>query len=84
VKNKICNQLGPSSSLVINVSSISAAMGVPQGFQHKQEIEELSKRMISIIDQTKKDLNMRSWLHMPKTSLLYWYYYKKLCKYEAQ
>jgi hypothetical protein len=84
VKNKICNQLGPSSSLAINVSSISAAMGVLQGFQHKQEIEELSKRMISMIDQTKKDLNMRSWLHMPKTSLLYWYYYKELCKYEAQ
>jgi hypothetical protein len=82
VKNKIFKQLGPSSSLAINISSISA-MGVPQGFQHKQEIEELIKRMISMIDQTKKDLNMRSWLHMPKTSLSYWYY-KESCKYEAQ
>ena len=82
VKNKIFKQLGPSSSLAINISSISA-MGVPQGFQHKQEIEELIKRMISMIDQTKKDLKMRSWLHMPKTSLSYWYY-KELCQYEAQ
>lgn len=37
VKSKICKEVGPSSSLLINVSCISASTGVPQGFQHKQE-----------------------------------------------
>ena len=38
----------------------SFAINVPHYFQHKHEAEALIKWMISMIDQTKKDLNMRS------------------------
>lgn len=83
-----CNQLGPSSSLAINVAFISAAMGVPQGFQHKQEIEELSKRIEDDFNDWSNEERLKHEklvAQMPKTSLLYWYYsYKELCKYEAQ
>jgi hypothetical protein len=43
----------------------------------------LIKKLLSMVDQTKKDLKMSSWLHMPPTSLEY-QYYKVLCvEYEA-
>jgi hypothetical protein len=43
----------------------------------------LIKKMLSIIDQTKKDLKMSGWIHMPKGSEEY-EYYKALCgNYEA-
>jgi hypothetical protein len=45
--------------------------------------EELNNKLLSTIDQTKKDLNMNSWVHMPKSSVEY-QYYKLLCgNYEA-
>ena len=34
----------------------------------KVECEMLIKKLMSIVDHTKKDLNMSSWLHMPPTS----------------
>ena len=34
--------------------------------------------LLSVVDQTKKDLNMNSWVHMPKGSVEY-QYYKMLC-----
>jgi hypothetical protein len=47
------------------------------------ECEMLIKKLLSMVDQTKKDLKMRSWLHMPPTSDEY-QYYKLLCgHYEA-
>jgi hypothetical protein len=49
----------------------------------KVEFEMLIKKLLSMVDQTKKDLNMSGWLHMPPTSLEY-QYYKLLCgDYEA-
>jgi hypothetical protein len=49
----------------------------------KVEFEMLIKKLLSMVDQTKKDLNMSGWLHMPPTSLEY-QYYKMLCgDYEA-
>ena len=44
----------------------------------KVECEMLIKKLLSMVDQTKKDLKMRGWLHMPPTSLEY-QYYKLLC-----
>jgi hypothetical protein len=44
----------------------------------KVECEMLIKKLLSMIDQTKKDLKMSSWLHMPPTSDEY-QYYKLLC-----
>jgi hypothetical protein len=38
----------------------------------------LIKKLMSMVDQTKKDLKMSGWLHMPSTSLEY-QYYKLLC-----
>jgi hypothetical protein len=34
----------------------------------KVECEMLIKKLLSMVDQTKKDLKMSSWLHMPPTS----------------
>ena len=49
----------------------------------KVEFEMLIKKLLSMVDQTKKVLNMSGWLHMPPTSLEY-QYYKLLCgDYEA-
>jgi hypothetical protein len=49
----------------------------------KVECEMLIKKLLSMVDQTKKDLKMSSWLHMPPTSYEY-QYYKLLCGgYEA-
>ena len=49
----------------------------------KVECEMLIKKLMSIVDHTKKDLNMSSWLHMPPTSDEC-QYYKMLCgHYEA-
>jgi len=45
---------------------------------HKVECEMLIKKLLSMVDQTKKDLKMRGWLHMPPTSDEY-QYYKLLC-----
>jgi hypothetical protein len=44
----------------------------------KVECEMLIKKLLSMVDQTKKDLKMSSWLHMPPTSFEY-QYYKVLC-----
>ena len=44
----------------------------------KVECETLIKKLLSMVDQTKKDLKMRGWLHMPPTSDKY-QYYKMLC-----
>ena len=45
--------------------------------------EELNNKLLSMIDQTKKDLNMSRWIHMPKASEEY-HYYRALCiDYEA-
>ena len=47
----------------------------------KVECEMLIKKLLSMVDQTKKDLKMRGWLHMPPTSFKYQY---KVCRhYEA-
>ena len=49
----------------------------------KVEFEMLIKKLLSMVDQTKKDLKMSSWLHMPPTSDEC-QYYKVLCgHYEA-
>ena len=49
----------------------------------KTERTMLINNMLSIINQTKKDLNMSRWIHMPKASVEY-QYYKALCgNYEA-
>jgi hypothetical protein len=40
----------------------------------KVECEMLIKKLLSMVDQTKKDLKMSGWLHMPPTSLEYQYY----------
>jgi hypothetical protein len=42
------------------------------------ECEILIKKLLSMVDQTKKDLKMSSWLHMPPTSFEY-QFYKLLC-----
>ena len=44
--------------------------------------EELNNKLLSTIDQTKKDLNMSRWIHMPKASEEY-HYYRALCNNEA-
>ena len=50
---------------------------------HKTERTMLINNMLSIINQTKKDLNMSRWIHMPKASEEY-QYYRILCgNYEA-
>jgi hypothetical protein len=47
------------------------------------ELKNIVNLSLSIIDQTKKDLIMSRWIHMPKTSDQY-IYYKLLCgRYEA-
>ena len=38
------------------------------------ESESLINQLISIVNKTKKDLNMNSWVHMPKASEEYYYY----------
>jgi hypothetical protein len=44
---------------------------------------ELKEKILSMINQTKKDFKMNSWVHMPKESVEY-QYYKLLCgQYEA-
>ncbi len=49
----------------------------------KVECEMLIKKLLSMADQTKNDLKMSSWLHMPPISDEY-QYYKMLCgDYEA-
>ena len=49
----------------------------------KTERTMLIKNMLSIINQTKKELNMSRWIHMPKASEEY-QYYRILCgNYEA-
>jgi hypothetical protein len=40
----------------------------------KMECEMLIKKLLPVIDQTKKDLKMSRWLHMPPTSFEYKYY----------
>ena len=53
------------------------------GNEVADEKSELVNNMLSIINQTKKDLNMSRWIHMPKASVEY-LYYKALCgNYEA-
>jgi hypothetical protein len=50
----------------------------------KVKCEMLLTRMLSMVDQMKKDLKMNHWLHMPKTSVEN-YFYVMLCgNYEAQ
>jgi hypothetical protein len=50
----------------------------------KEKCEMLLTRMLSMVDQMKKDLKMNHWLHMPKTSVEN-YFYVMLCgNYEAQ
>ena len=46
----------------------------------KMECEMLVKKLMSMVDQTKKDLKMSGWLHMPPTSFEY-QYYKLLCRH---
>ena len=47
------------------------------------EKSELVNSLLAMVDQTKKDLNMNRWIHMPKASEEY-AYYKALCgNYEA-
>jgi hypothetical protein len=49
----------------------------------KMECEMLIKKLMSMVDQTKKDLKISGWLHMPPTSFEY-QYYRLLCgDYEA-
>ena len=51
--------------------------------EDKVECEMLIKKLLSMVDQMKKDLKMRGWLHMPPTSDKY-QYCKLLCGvYEA-
>ena len=40
----------------------------------KMECEMFVKKLLLMVDQTKKDLKMISWLHMPPTSDKYQYY----------
>ena len=40
----------------------------------KVECEMLIKKLLSMVDQTKKDMNMSGWLHMPPTSDEYLHY----------
>jgi hypothetical protein len=42
------------------------------------EKSELVSSLLSMVDQTKKDLNMNRWIHMPKGSEEY-LYYQKVC-----
>ena len=49
----------------------------------KMECEMLIKKLLSMVDQTKKDLKMRGWLHMPPTSLEYQYYILVCGNYES-
>jgi hypothetical protein len=50
----------------------------------KVEIETLIKKILSMVDQTKKDLKMNRWVHEPKDSYEY-QYYEMLCgEYEAK
>jgi hypothetical protein len=49
----------------------------------KQEMAIIINKILSIVDRTKKDLNMSRWVHMPEDSEEY-RYYKTLCgNYEA-
>ena len=49
----------------------------------RMETTVLINKLLSIIDQTKKDLKMSRWIHMPRDSEEY-EYYKFLCgNYEA-
>ena len=49
----------------------------------RMETTVLINKLLSIIDQTKKDLKMSRWIHMPRDSEEY-KYYKSLCgNYEA-
>ena len=48
-----------------------------------QPVITLSNNLLTMVDQTKKDLKMSGWIHMPKGSVEY-EYYKVLCgEYEA-
>jgi hypothetical protein len=49
----------------------------------KVEMILFIKQMLSMIDQTKKDLNMSGWIHMPKYSEEYKYYIMLCGEYEA-
>jgi hypothetical protein len=46
----------------------------------KVEMTILVNKLLSLVDQTKKDLNMSRWIHMPRHSEEY-KYYKLLCGY---
>ena len=54
-----------------------------EGILKKMECEMLIKKLLSMVDQTKKDLKMSSWLHMPPTSFEYQYYELLRKDYEA-
>ena len=52
----------------------------------KEEIVERESKiydLLSMVDQTKKDLKMSGWVHMPKTSDVYLYYSMDCGNYEA-
>ena len=51
----------------------------------KEIVERESKiyDLLSMVDQTKKDLKMSGWVHMPKTSEEYLYYSMDCGNYEA-
>ena len=50
----------------------------------KAEIETLIKKILSMVDQTKRDLKMNRWVHEPKDSYEY-QYYEMLCgEYQAK
>jgi hypothetical protein len=44
--------------------------------------KDLINQFLNTVKQTKQDLNMNSWVHMPKASEEY-LYYRALCNYEA-
>jgi hypothetical protein len=64
-------------SLRLKIEALNQLPDVDAGTQ-----EELNNKLLSTIDQTKKDFKMNRWVHMPKASEEY-HYYRALCNYEA-
>ena len=78
--NSKWDRLKIMSALQLKINALNGSKGITNG---SDKLESTIDHLLSIIDRTKKDLKMNSWVHKPKTSEEY-QYYKMICgEYEA-
>lgn len=78
--NSKWDRLKIMSALQLKINALNGSKGITNG---SDKLESTIDHLLSIIDRTKKDLKINSWVHKPKTSEEY-QYYKMICgEYEA-